>query len=350
MLYSEASKEVKYNQNISEIKTLGKTKSTIELNGKIYDIHSADLLSESTEMPTTEPTKIEHHKAKKPILPPSSSRGRAKAHDRKPDRSHTLMRSALSKPVHPAATVNISSYKHKSRVGRAAKYAKSTAIKKFVVEPSEIKAPHRNHAANSHKVHQGIPGVNSVSSAVAETPKKSIYDFEEAILNATSHLQQPPHMVKKVRFKPKKSMLAASLSALLIAGFFGWQNFDDIQNSLAGKRAGFAVSVPEYEAPGFVLSNNVTAEKGKATLNYQSTSSDSSFSVVERVSSWTPEALYLNFVQPNSTDYHIYQQNGKTLYLYDGSKATWVDKGIWYLVDGKSKLTTDQLLQIANSL
>jgi hypothetical protein len=55
-------------------------------------------------------------------------------------------------------------------------------------------------------------------------------------------------------------------------------------------------------------------------------------------------------VTSNKHPYQPFEANGRTIYIYDGNKATWVDGGVWFNIDGKANLNSDQLLKIADSL
>ncbi len=56
-----------------------------------------------------------------------------------------------------------------------------------------------------------------------------------------------------------------------------------------------------------------------------------------------------NHVLTNKQPFQTFQDAGKTIYIYEDSKATWVNGGVWYQINGNASLTSDQLLRIANS-
>jgi hypothetical protein len=70
----------------------------------------------------------------------------------------------------------------------------------------------------------------------------------------------------------------------------------------------------------------------------------------QRSSEWNSDALVQNFVATSRRAYQSYQDNGKTIYIYEGNNATWVDGGVWYQIEGNASLNSDQLLRIAKSL
>ena len=67
-------------------------------------------------------------------------------------------------------------------------------------------------------------------------------------------------------------------------------------------------------------------------------------------SNWNSDALLSNYVVAENKQYQTYMDRGRTLFIYDGSNATWVDNGVWYQIEGDSRMTTDQLVRIAASI
>jgi hypothetical protein len=98
------------------------------------------------------------------------------------------------------------------------------------------------------------------------------------------------------------------------------------------------------------LAGPVQYSAGQITISYKSNSDDRNFQLVQRNSDWNSQSLLNNFVTREDEKYLTYQDKGKTIYVYDGNNATWVSGGIWYQVEGKSSLSSDQLLKIASSL
>lgn len=119
---------------------------------------------------------------------------------------------------------------------------------------------------------------------------------------------------------------------------------------IAASRAGFNAAIPSYQPSGFGMKGPIEYGPGQVTLNFKSNSDERNFHVTQRVSSWNSEALLTNFVTTNNKSYQTYQDKGRTIYIYDGSNATWVSNGVWYQIEGKSNLNSDQLIKLANSI
>lgn len=119
---------------------------------------------------------------------------------------------------------------------------------------------------------------------------------------------------------------------------------------IASSRAGFQASLPGYSPSGFRFAGPVAYSDGVIELEYASNSDDRAYSLTQKESAWDSQSLLDNYVENRTDDYLTFQERGLTVYVYDGSQATWVDRGIWYTIEGDSNLTTEQLLKIASSL
>jgi hypothetical protein len=119
---------------------------------------------------------------------------------------------------------------------------------------------------------------------------------------------------------------------------------------IAAARAGFDASMPAYKPAGFSFKGPINYSAGQVVVSFNSNTDDRQYSVKQQESSWNSDALLSNFVVANNSQYQTYIDRGRTLYIYDGSNATWVDNGVWYQVEGPSDMTTDQLVRIAASI
>lgn len=362
--------------------------SVIELNGQIYDTSTGKLLGNA-------PAKDTKHK--KPSAKATSSVKHldgfmrrpsitqrtvptvtpAKVH-KQPQKSTTLMRTAVKKPVatakiHAKAPVtttvsNKATVEHKAfiapakpgRVIRATNIPKSTLISKFGAAAASIKtevlpvAPAPTQLKTSVK--PSVPAVeviNHPKQTVAQTDP-----FQAALEQSLSH-EQPKvrkaklhhRVARKLHVSPKVVSLASfTLVALAISGALAYQNLPELAMRVAATRAGLSASLPSYQPSGYSLAGPIQYQPGQVTVNYKAASDGRAFNVVQKNSSWNSETLLENFVSTTNTPYQTFQSNGRTIYIYGGNKATWVDGGIWYSIDGQSNLNSDQLLRIAESL
>jgi hypothetical protein len=195
-------------------------------------------------------------------------------------------------------------------------------------------------------------------TAAAHT-KSVTSPIHHALQHATSHEQT--YKAKKVRKHHKianrlgihrrvVSGAAMAFAVLTLGGFIAYQNMANITMRVASARAGINANMPDYQPSGFALSGPVNYSPGKVVLSFKSNTDQRSFELKQQASNWNSETLLQNIVANNTKSYQTYEDKGKTIYIYDGSNATWVDGGILYKIEGSSSLSNDQLIRMAASL
>lgn len=375
---------------------MAKGQHIIELNGQKYDALTGKLLTTAQSAAVQKPAKLKPLKAatatknldgftrrpahaksthtvaspttavhKQPaksqtlmrtaVKPPASKKIHAKAaanHDQAPKAKQSA--SSLFGSIKPGTAIRASSIGQSnliSKFGRSAPSIKNEVIpvkpipgqaKKPVQHPAAAEAPAK-HAAAPHK-----------PAKAAHKPNQ----FQAALENASSH-HQPK--IKKPRLHHRVanrlhvshrlvSFVGIAIMAIGVAGFFAYQNMPELAMRVASTRAGLNANLPKYQPAGFSMAGPIEYQPGAVSVNYKSNSDDRSFSVTQKNSSWNSETLLENYVSPTKEPYQTFQAKGRTIYIYDGNKATWVDGGVWYNIDGKTNLNSDQLLRIAESL
>jgi hypothetical protein len=181
--------------------------------------------------------------------------------------------------------------------------------------------------------------------------------IERALANATGHMEQPDPSPKKKRLhhrlgvsKKVMSISTAVLAFVVLGGFYAYLNVPNFAMRVAATRAGFKATMPSYKPAGFAFAGPVNYTNGQVSVNFRSNTDDRAYQLTQRTSNWSSEALLTNYVAAQNKQYQTLEDKGRTLYIYDGSNATWVDNGIWYRLEGDSRLTTDQLSRVAASL
>jgi len=348
---------------------VGTHQNVIEINGKRYDASTGRTISASQKAHQVVDGFIRKPGVKhpKPAAHPTSHAHTQPHHTKhhQTQRSKTLMRSAVSKPsliVESAeprveATSTFMPADSKDRIKRAERIRRSGLISKFGsvqhmtvtkrIEPLSVKAaPSSHHHQTKHHAH-----------APQSNPAQE--HFNRAMAKAHAHEEQPLKKPSKSHHRLAKhlgvsqktiNMAASTIAALLLIGFFGYQNIPNISMRVAASRAGFDASLPSYSPNGFSMKGPIEYGPGHITLNFRSNSDDRNFQLVQTVSNWNSTALIDNFLASNNKTYQTYQDKGRTVYIYDGTNATWVSGGIWYQIVGDSSLNNEQLLQIANSI
>lgn len=349
---------------------MGQTKTTIELNGKLYDATTGKVVSSAAApapKPTTKPQAVDgfirppsHHPKASPSKPTTPQRAPRHPNpaQHKPQRSHTLMRHVVKKPSasSPVKAKPAAVSRTNDRDARAASVTKSSAISRFgrsqaprvttKVAPLAVK-PHPDQQPSSQASQAARP-----ASAATKT-------FDTALRSASSHNKgklkksRVHHRAAKKLGISSNLVIAGTLtmSFVLLAGFVAYQNVPNISMRIAANRAGFSASLPQYTPSGFGVAGPIKAAPGAVTVSFRSHSDDRSFEVTQKPSNWTSDSLLSSFVAANKQSYQTYQEKGKTIYIYNGSNATWVNGGVWYQVNGSNaNLNSEQLVRIADSL
>ncbi len=365
----------------------------IELNGKLYDAKTGQLMNkdkspapkESSSKSTakgvgkvldgfvsrkhTSPTTAQIRKPSGRSLFRKSQSSPAPVKHHKTQKASTLMRKSVKKPapgksmsqpeIH-GVTTNV------SRFERALSVPKSKLVSRFnrSLEPkvsvkmsplAVASAPKEHKQAQHQSVNTAKHSRQAVEQAQPTSANSRL--FKRAMDKSTSHEEvrkahpRKHRLARALGVKPKHVRYGSSLVAvLLLVGFFAYQNVPNFSMRIAATKAGFNASIPSYKPAGFALAGPIEYGPGYITIGFQSNSDERNFHVTQRVSQWSSESLLENFLVANNKTYQTYQDKGRTIYIYDNSNATWVNGGVWYQVDGNSSLSSDQLIRIANSI
>lgn len=350
----------------------------IEVNGKRYDAQSGKLLS-AAHLPKSPKSSgvILDGVARKARSAPAVP-GAHTVH-KTPERSKTLMRTAVKNPASqkkahikgtsgmvdgvrkPSRSVaharpqTIEKQIPAARLERAHLTPKSVHISRYghpkVTKPKAKVAPLAVKEAP-------VTLVQQIESQVQQAVHKTINPFQHAIEHATSHTQPRAKkanahhkLARKLNVHPRVvSMSAGALAVVVLAGFFAYQNTPNLTMRVAAAKAGVRGSLPSYKPAGFSMNGPVNSAPGQITIAYKSNSDDRSFKLVQKSTEWNSETLLNKFVAKDQRPYQSYQEDDKTIYIYDSNNATWIERGVWYQVEGNGALSSDQLLRIANSL
>lgn len=350
---------------------MGNKSPVIELNGKHFDANSGHAVSAPA------------HKKHAPVLQqpagmhldgfsarPKSSTShhkRVAAHQahQKTDRSHTLMRTAVKKPeLHTQKAVTtaaipgaqiVHTREDLTRLKRAGEIKKSPKISKFGSKNSVIqKLAHALPVKEAPSHDEAAAAVHIYSKSRTEMKNP----FDDALHHATAHnqpkLKKTPLRHKaahKLRISPSAFNIGSGVAAVFIlVGFFAYQNVPNLSMRVAAAKAGVNASLPGYQPSGFSLIGPIQAQPGKVSIKFKSNSDSREFQVNQQATQWNNESLIENYVAVDRRAYQTYQDNNKTIYIYDNNNATWIDNGVWYQVEGDSNLSADQLLRLASSL
>jgi hypothetical protein len=344
---------------------VGKTKTTIELNGKRYDAVTGALAGEQKHPKKAVPQHIDGI-VRHPAAAVHKSKRQPASHaaHHTPQPAKTLMRSAVKKPALKQAgsrhgmnaaaplsrhvgnlpvvmpKLSLTTLSHQ-REKHAAVVKQSSAIRRFApitptaFDPAVSTRPEAAHAA---------------APAQSQEPAEDSYNalIERALHHASSHTQKAPKRSTSVR----KRVSAISLSVVAVValgGFVATQNLTDIRLQMASSKAGFSAALPSYHPAGFHV-GKLDYGPGSVAVRYDSNSDDRSYTITEKTSSWDSATLRDVFVSQAATNFETAQQGGRTVYVYGNNQATWVSAGVWYQVQTDGALSSRQLVDLAASL
>jgi hypothetical protein len=355
---------------------VNKKLSIIHLNGQPYDAATGQPL----QTPVSREAGIAAKKSKAAPTTSATLRGPVMdiarrpvnhLHTRTPQHARTLMRATVPKPgatlkrrVKAQGSVQISRVqsaptpqlvKHSvslvdsDRQSRAEQVVKSQQVQHFTASDAVSQQPDASYM--TPRPVQTAPAPPAVDP-VAAPHKPSMDIFEQALHHATAHEQplfQPPKRRHSVS-KRAVGSLTAIIGLLLIGGFLTYRNVPTINLHLASARAGFTASLPAYEPAGFSVGKFV-ASRGKVAVHFQSNSDQRNYTVTERTSGWDSTTLRDSYVISQAgQSYETISSGGNTIYVYGQNNATWVNSGVWYVVQSNGALSTKQLIELAASL
>lgn len=365
-------------------------KNYIILNGKHYDAVTGALIKPAASHSQATHTRITHTPAAREKLPAKTSSTAVKAvqhaqksasrahhgspqHVRhhKPEQSKTLMRKVVNKPSHQKLLTVKKAYPVQkagsaialktsinrvdiSRSRRAQDIHKSKQVSKFAtaasvavptkIQPIALKPVPTHTATAAHSVKHK----NTQQNAHKSPQEKKTELLEKALANAKSH-EQPAAVIKHRSKRRLFSSMAGLAAVLVVVGFVAYMNKASVELQLASVRAGFQASLPNYTPAGYERQSAQAAD-GKVAISFLSPTQHNNFTLTQESSSWDSQTLFDSIVAQENTTYQTVQSNGRTIYLYGGDKAAWVDGGILYKVDGNAKLNSDQVISLATSM
>ena len=357
---------------------MGEQKNIVIINGKTYDAASGAQINDTKAAPALVSDFVSFPTLPKLKSVDTKKSARSTKHlvHHKPQRSVTLKRSPVKKktsslasarslPISAARTITVESDQslltNSERQERAKQINQSAAISRFNLsaEPEEPQVAQRHQPlpvkpAPQEQIsyHHAMPVADFSSNTQSSTDM-----FDTILSQAESHKQAPIKLSKRKHRLAKRlgvsaraaNAIAAVFAIVVIGGFVVYQNVPNISMHMATAQSGVAgAALPSYRPSGFSLSRHVAAVPGQVVLTFQSNSDNRAFTITQATSNWNSQTLsdsYLTGKQVQRYD----QPDGKTVYIYDDSNATWVDGGIWYRIEGNSSLSTSQLLKLADS-
>ncbi len=179
---------------------------------------------------------------------------------------------------------------------------------------------------------------------------------QHAAMAQMANVAQAAHHAHDASWRPHLSLAprvgqyAAVAVAVVIMGGYVWlQNYPKLAVQNASSRAGISASLPSYVPSSYILANTRTAP-GIVTLDFTSPSQPGKLTISQHRTTWDSTSLLDQYIANKTPDYTAVQGQGLTVYLYGKNQAAWVNHGVWYSIEGATRLSRDQILKIAYSL
>lgn len=153
-----------------------------------------------------------------------------------------------------------------------------------------------------------------------------------------------------LKLTPNSSRALTTAAAVTIMGGYIWlQNYPKFALQNASNQAGLTATLPSYIPSSYTLAHTDTSP-GLVTLNFASPTTSSLLKIAQTRTAWDSSSLLDNYVIKHTDDYTTIQGQGLTIYLFNNNQAAWVNHGIWYSIEGATRLSREQILKIAYSL
>lgn len=373
---------------------MGKNGNATSLGGQVYDVFSSKPIAGRVidgfikKTSSRDAFKGYASKAKSSVSPlivaPANAastglRRSAQSVHRGAQRSKTLMRGGLTKPItikrsgtsSDTNTRSLKSYAYSInplRVARAKTATKNASVQRYNLQ-KDSKVESLPATKTSPIAGEVLPGRSKLSAATATArPLPSMITsvshhqierlLDQALFKADAHRKalrgQLPGQsrFRRVLARPKWLTVGSGLLAiLLLAGFFAWQNVPQVSMRLAASNAHVSASVPGYTPAGFSFNGPISHTGDAVKMNFKATAdTNRSFAITQQSSSEDSASLVANNL-PDSSEVQTSQVNGTTVYIYGHKNdATWVSHGVRYTIEDRANLNSDQILKIANSL
>lgn len=308
---------------------------------------------------------------------------------KKPQKSVTLARKIVKKPttkqslVHAKSSMSTGTSKTTNivnepfttrkaffkkvpdaRLARAISQKTSSAITRFSTARPATR-PVINH--NLHPKEQPKETVPATIQPIAPlkntphtakpvpVPHEQVFEHKTAtpINAAVEPIIRPFHKKAHHRLRNRRylsGLVAACFAILLLFSFLAYQRIPQVAVKVAARNAGFDAKVPSNIPSGYSFKSPVKKTDDSLAINYKSNTDSREFKLTQKQSSWTSESLLSNFIIDGKKQYQAYYDKGMTVFVYDNSNATWVDKGVWFTLETNGSLSSEQILSIASSI
>lgn len=192
------------------------------------------------------------------------------------------------------------------------------------------------------------PVPTPIAAPIVAKPQPTLSEMAKQL---SSPAEEVGRKEAKQAVKRPASVAAAALVVVIMGGYIWMNNYNNLSIRTASQRAGIVASLPHYTPNGYKLNGPISYGTGFVSFNLKSDkASDKSIAVIQRKSDWNSASLLELYVSPKTKDYVAINSQGLKIYLYGDGQATWVNKGLQYVVQANSSLSRDQIVKMAESL
>ena len=171
--------------------------------------------------------------------------------------------------------------------------------------------------------------------------------FEAAIARAESH-KQPKHPAKRPAHRRLINTMAVIAAFLVIGGFVTYLNIPNIKLHVASIQAGFKAEMPDYKPTGYALQDGIHRSGNTVSLRF--TSGENNYTITQQPSIWNSQTLEENTLALAGSKHKTVEAGGRTVFIYNGSNAVWVNGGVRYDLTTNAPLSTTDITSLASSL
>ena len=186
-----------------------------------------------------------------------------------------------------------------------------------------------------------------LTPALVPKPQPTLSEMAKQLSSPAEDLNRE---TKQANRRPV-SIAAGAAVVLILGGYIWMSNYNNLSIRTASQRAGIVASLPQYTPSGYKLDGPISYGTGFVSFNLKNPKeSNKSIAVIQRKSDWDSASLLELYVSPKTKDYVAVDSQGLKIYLYGNGQATWVNKGLQYVVQANSGLSRDQIVKMAGSL
>lgn len=352
---------------------MAKSAGVVEINGHRYDSASGAVVGvidgfvrRKPAAAKSKPAALKSNVSAKKVSarPARVAKASAKVHHRSQP-SNTLMRKVVMRPTlrlreaSSSAVAKASKPMAKmidnSRLEKAKAIAKNPNVSRFSPSSKGRVVAAANQAIQKTAAVRPLAAAPTVAQPQTVASHQKLEQMlDRALFTADAHKQalsrRSNRFLRPFGLPRWAALILFGLFILILGAIIAWRSVPAIAIRVASFRSHVSATVPAYVPSGFGFSQ-VKSDDGSLTIKYSAKGDHAStYSVSQASSSLDSRSLKTNTLGNNKT-VQTSEVNGTTVYIYGSSdNAEWVSNGSLYKINNQAHLSSDQILNIAQSL